>query len=179
MPLNVLSSESFWSEVSEDRLAQVDYLLECPVPVFPPNFGFDESNSVVAIRRTDLIVVTQSCDLENNKVQLVALCPISTVAQLKMIDEKYGKADRLEEIRKGKWESLHMLSSTDKPENNWDVRIVDFREIHSLPVQFLSSHASKHGKRQRLKSPYLEHFSQAFARFFMRVGLPSSIHRFK
>jgi hypothetical protein len=28
------------------------------------------------------------------------------------------------------------------------------------------------------RSPYLEHFSQAFARFFMRVGLPSTIPGF-
>ncbi|MEZ2279409.1 MAG: hypothetical protein ACBR12_21120, partial [Microcoleus sp.] len=32
--------------------------------------------------------------------------------------------------------------------------------------------------RWRLKSPYLEHFSQAFARLFMRVGLPSAIPPF-
>jgi hypothetical protein len=31
----------------------------------------------------------------------------------------------------------------------------------------------------RLQSPYLEHFSQAFARFFMRVGLPSAVPPFK
>jgi len=29
-----------------------------------------------------------------------------------------------------------------------------------------------------LRSPYLEHFSQAFARFFMRVGLPTAIPPF-
>ena len=172
-------AESFWQEVIGKQLAQGDYLPNCPVPLFPADYGADGSSSVVEVRRTDLIVVTQSCDLENQKVSLVALCPIWTLDQLKQVDEKYGRADRLEEIRKGKFEALHMLSSPTAPENNWDVRIVDFREIHSLPVQFLSSHALKLGQRWRLKSPYLEHFSQGFARFFMRVGLPSAIRRFK
>jgi hypothetical protein len=172
-------TESFWTEVTGERLAQGDYLLDCPVPVFPADYGQTEGNSEVGVRLVDLIVVTQSCDLENKKVSLVAMCPISTIAQLKTVDEKYGKNDRLEEIRKGKWEALHMLSSPESPTNNQDVRIVDFREIHSLPVQFLGAHAIKLGKRRRLKSPYLEHFSQAFARFFMRVGLPSAIQKFK
>jgi hypothetical protein len=30
-----------------------------------------------------------------------------------------------------------------------------------------------------LRSPYLEHFSQTFARYFMRVGLPSDIPSYK
>lgn len=175
MPLD----ESFWAEVVGAPLAQGDYLPNCPVPVFPPNYGEGDENMAVGVRRVDLIVVTQSCDLENKKVELVALCPIWTIAQLRSQDEKYGKADRLEEIRKGKFEALHMLSSAEKPDDNWDVRVVDFREIHSLPVQFLGAHAGRLGKRWRLKSPFLEHFSQAFARFFMRVGLPSAIRRFR
>ena len=179
MPPEMPPTESFWTEVTGEHLAQGDYLLGCPVPVFPVNYGQTEGNSAVGVRLVDLIVVTQSCDLENKKVSLVAMCPIWTVAQLKVLDEKYGKADRLEEVRKGKFEALHMLSSTDTPAIQWDVRIVDFREIHSLPVEFLGSHAVKLGKRWRLKSPYLEHFSQAFARFFMRVGLPSAIQKFK
>jgi hypothetical protein len=171
--------ESFWIETTGERLAQGDYLPNCPVPIFPANFGSTTGDFQVPIRRADLIVVTQSCDLENKKVSLVALCPIFSVAQLKSIDEKYGRADRLEEIRKGRVEALHMLSSPERPSDNQDVRVVDFREIHSLPVAFLESHARQLGNRWRLKPPYLEHFSQSFARFFMRVGLPSSIPRFK
>ena len=44
-----------------------------------------------------------------------------------------------------------------------------------LPFSYLTRHAAALGNRHRLQSPFLEHFSQAFARFFMRVGLPSSI----
>ena len=179
MPPEQLPTESFWGQIVGERLAQGDYLSNCPVPVFPVDYGKNEGNSSVGVRRADLIVVTQSCDLENKKVSFVAMCPICTVTQLRTVDEKYGKADRLEEIRKGKFEALHMLSSTDNPANNWDVRIVDFREIHSLPVEFLEAHATSLGNRWRLRSPYLEHFSQAFARFFMRVGLPTAIQKFK
>ena len=35
------------------------------------------------------------------------------------------------------------------------------------------------GPRGRLQSPFLEHLSQAFARFFMRIGLPSTVPEFR
>lgn len=113
MPVQVTSPESFWITATGESLAQGDYLLKCPVPVFPDDYGQTDGNSAVGVRNVDLIVVTQSCDLENNKVNLVAMCPIWTITELETIDAKYGKPDRLEEIRKGKIEGLHMLSSPD------------------------------------------------------------------
>ncbi len=63
--------------------------------------------------------------------------------------------------------------------NNRLALVVDFGEIYSLPVAYLANHAGQQGDRWRLQSPYLEHFSQAFARFFMRVGLPVQIPEYK
>lgn len=56
--------------------------------------------------------------------------------------------------------------------------VVNFREIYSLSYEYILKHSTDIDCRWRLKSPYLEHFSQAFARLFMQVGLPSSIPRF-
>jgi hypothetical protein len=39
--------------------------------------------------------------------------------------------------------------------------------------------SKRNGKRLRLLPPYREHLSQAFARFFMRIGLPVHIDLFK
>ncbi len=70
---------------------------------------------------------------------------------------------------------MHLLASPNNPENNLEALVVDFGHISSLPVAYLAARAVESGLRWRLRSPFLEHFSQAFARFFMRVGLPSSI----
>jgi hypothetical protein len=54
--------------------------------------------------------------------------------------------------------------------------VVDFHEVFSLPVSFLELWLKKANRpRLRLMPPYREHLSQAFARFFMRVGLPLDI----
>jgi hypothetical protein len=55
-------------------------------------------------------------------------------------------------------------------------RVVDFHIIYTVPRDFLESLLQHRGKpRLRLVSPYREHVSQAFARFFMRVGLPAAL----
>jgi hypothetical protein len=74
---------------------------------------------------------------------------------------------------------LHLLASPESPSNNRESYVVDFGQIVSLPFTYLSIHAESIGRRWRLSSPFLEHFSQAFARFFMRVGLPTGIAAFK
>ena len=71
-----------------------------------------------------------------------------------------------------------MIASPEYPEINTQSMVVDFGHIVSLPIDYLEDHAAAIGDRWRLESPFLEHYSQAFARFFMRVGLPSGIAQF-
>jgi hypothetical protein len=59
-----------------------------------------------------------------------------------------------------------------------DVSVVDFRRVYSLPLDYFREFAARAGDRVRLLPPYREHIAQAFARFFMRVGLPVDIPPF-
>jgi hypothetical protein len=55
-------------------------------------------------------------------------------------------------------------------------RVVDFHEVFTLPRPVLESLLRARGRvRPQLLPPYREHLSQAFARFFMRVGLPTPV----
>lgn len=169
----------FWVSTTGAALAQGDFLRDCLVPAFKPDFRKGLPDEEIMVATGNLVIVTQSCDLENAKVQYVALCPIHTLAEFESINPHYGAKGRWEEVRKGRIEGLHMLASPERPDNNREALVVDFRQIISLPFAYLTDHANSLGQRWRLQSPFLEHFSQAFARFFMRVGLPSSIPAFK
>ena len=58
------------------------------------------------------------------------------------------------------------------------VRVVDFHEIYTVPKAFLEKLlCTRKQARLRLRPPYREHLSQAFARYFMRVGLPEPVSR--
>ncbi len=169
--------EAFWKQITDVTLAQGDLLPNCLVPQFEPDYGDGDAVKEVPTGAADLIIVTQSCDLANDKVILVALCPIHTLEDFEKTNPKFKR--RWEEVRKGRVEGLHMLGSPEEPENNQRCRVVDFGQIFSLPPKYLRLRAEQLGTRWRLASPYLEHFSQAFARHFMRVGLPSPIAPFK
>jgi hypothetical protein len=172
---------SFWAAVESDVLAQGDWLPKSPIPIYGSDFNVSEQEQeqTVPVKFGDLIVITQSCDLENKRAPLVACCPIHTLSEFERGNQRFTKSGVWESVRQGRREGLHLLASPATPDDNRSSLVVDFRQIYSLPFGFLSRHAAAQGRRWRLQSPYLEHFSQAFARFFMRVGLPSGIPPFK
>lgn len=173
-------SGSWWQSVNGPDLAQGDLLPDCLVPVIVtphPMFHEDDSQEVDVLTQR-LIIVTQSCDLENKKVQFVALCPIHTLDEFAERNLQFSKSKNWEGVRKGQVQHLHMMASPEFPEINTKSLVVDFGHIVSLPIEYLDNHAVSLGQRWRLSSPFLEHYSQAFARFFMRVGLPSGIAQF-
>ena len=92
------------------------------------------------VKEYDCIVTTQSCDLENNKAPLVALCPIYPITRYDEVNPKFNK--RWEEVRQGRVEGLHLMVSMTGPNDNRGCFVADFREIHSLPIAYLQDHAS-------------------------------------
>jgi hypothetical protein len=174
-------TRDWWATTTGHGLAQGDLLPDCLAPVFSegPAPGGSQDPTELTVLRARLIVVTQSCDLENDKVDFVALCPAHTLLEFEQVNPEFARKGRWEEVRKGRVEGLHLLASPTDPANNRAAYSVDFGHIISLPFAYLSQHAAALGPRWRLNSPFLEHFSQAFARFFMRVGLPGAISSYK
>ncbi len=88
---------------------------------------------------------------------------------------------KLSEIvsKKGRYRSYHVLNRCGLPGLELDFMLVDLSRIHTLSLPAVRAFAELHSPRVRLRSPYREHLAQAFARFFMRVGLPVDIPDFK
>ena len=174
-------AKPFWTKVTGKALAQGDLLTGCLVPQFEADFGAGGQGAAetIAVGEQTLVIVTQSCDLENSKVELVAMCPAYTLDEFETHNPKFKTKGQWEMVRKGRQDGLHLLGNPNDPESNRGSLVVDFGQIFSLPPAYLEKKAEAAGERLRLDSPYLEHFSQAFARYFMRVGLPSQIPPFK
>ena len=172
-------STIWWENIKGVDLSQGDYLENCPVIIIPddPDLSVEQISDVIVEER-NLIIMTQSCDLAQNKAKSIAMCPIYTLDELSKKNPSYLNNRAWEPVRQGRVEGWHMLGGFLGFDNS-QALVVDFRQIYSLPVNFLRAFVSKSNKRARLKSPYLEHTAQSFARFFMRVGLPTSIDQFK
>lgn len=87
---------------------------------------------------------------------------------------------RLEDIRRGYDPSLYLLPSwpsTQVEPARLD-RVVDLSELRVLPLATIQGAVSAGASRIALSSPAREHFSQAVARTFMRVGRPVDIPSF-
>ena len=167
-----------WYEVVEsDELTQGDLLLGLPVPtpVTDLTFPLPEDDLVVDLLEFDVVVMTQSCDLAHDKITHVILCPHWDLRKAQEMDPALAKKGAPKEIIQGRRPRYLMLDQSSDNDLEFPHRIVDFGRIFSLPKDYVRQYAATLGKRLRLCPPYREHLAQAFARFFMRVGLPQDI----
>ena len=165
-----------WYCVTEgDDLQQGDLLRAFPV-IIPVNGGAAdpfEPEIEVDIQYFNVLVMTHSCDLAQEKVDTVVLCPHVDIAKAQEVDEDLKAKHILKEIQKGKFIRYQLLA----PSNTdilMPVQVLDFGRVVSMPKDFVRSFAGQSGKRLRLLPPYREHIAQSFARCYMRVALPIS-----
>jgi hypothetical protein len=175
-----------WYEVAAGpNLAQGDFLDRCPILVPPPDleltaFAPGAATEIrVGWRDFDVDVVTQSCDLEQDKVDLVLVCPHWSLEELGEQNAFFRSSRGKEELRRGNVTGCHMLAPCGLPSFEREIRVVEFRTVLSVPHALLKHLAVQRGSRLHLLSPYREHLSQALARFFMRVGLPVDLPPFR
>lgn len=159
--------------IDNDILMQGDLIYGCPY-VIPP-----KQISIGAERRVDIIsydvlILTQSCDLNKKNLEFVLVCPFWP---LKEIEEKYPQLrdNNLKESAKRGYQPAWII--LDAIDDNGFL-LADFRYAYSVPIEILKGLTNDNPTRWRLNSPYREHLSQEFAKFFMRVGLPKSIPQF-
>lgn len=179
---------------STAELTQGDLIFECPLI----GWGSDPLLTGKSIEKevlkaatkaiaADVVVMTQACDLEQKKVRNVILCLHSSLEDYKKVWEstmrKRGQEpttkswnSHYEDIPDGFMWNLSILNSANCNGIIISPRVVDFHEVYSVPRPFLESLLRQRGEpRLQLLSPYREHLSQAFARFFMRIGLPTPV----
>jgi len=164
-----------WLRVKSEVLNQGDLLRDIAVPSVQSTFpNPDEDGNVpLNVGQANIIVLSQSCDLEQNKVPTVIGARTFTLDEFEGVNPAYKSKGRWTEVARGRVEALHLLPPTELDDpRSWI--LVDFRMIFSLPVGYVARFADEAGDRWRLQSPYLECLSQAFGRFFMRVALPTS-----
>jgi hypothetical protein len=165
----------WYSAAQGDELEQGDLLDS--FPVFAPPDDLQPESTVGADftwEQRDLVVMSQSCDMVKGRENLSAVlfCPVYFNSELRF------NRDKLEGLRKGAFPGYHLLAPCLIESMPREVRIVEFRRVFTLPIAFVRARAAKE-PRLRLMPPYREHLSQAFARFFMRVGLPVDVPSFQ
>jgi len=168
-----------------EALAQGDILLSFPLVDLPHRIDHP-GRYEATVNVYDVIILTQSCDLARDKPKIdrVVVCPVCKLEYFVNENELFKHKSQKQKIslknrlRQGAVVGFHLLMKPNIAPQLDDFLVVDFRGTSSAPYHFLVDFASAMGPRLRLLPPYREHLSQAFARFFMRVGLPVDIPPF-
>ena len=184
------TQDPWYCVVDGEDLEQGDFIDRCPtfIPDYTPTFTGQSQQSAHITpdfsiingewQEYDVVVMSQSCDLQNDKLKFVLVCPYWSLEEFSEQNANFRSRKIREEIRRGYLHSLHMLNECSLEEKKQGIQIVEFGSVYSIPFDFLKHFAKGQGRRLRLLSPYKEQLSQAFARYFMRVGLPNDIPRF-
>jgi hypothetical protein len=187
------------------RLTQGDIIFDCPISTWAEEAKVNGASAASAevpeatpqtevlkkrheIIAEDVIVMTQACDLEHGKVSDVVVCPHYALSYFREHIWKPDQERKQQKTNSETWQkhfkgmadghlwNLCVVNSSAIEGHAMEHRVVDFHAIYTVPRDFLESLLKERQKpRLRLLPPYREHLSQAFARFFMRVGLPAPL----
>ena len=171
---------SEWYEGTRDAdLRQGELIWTCPRLIHAS--AALEGEVTTAVEEVHAVLITQSCDLNlrdgRPKVEHLLMCPFHTKAEL-ATHPKFRSGAAWEEVRKGRVPRFHILDRCDIAPIADEFLLVDLGAAFSLAYAVVIGAAQIQTLRPRLRSPYLEHLAQAFARYYMRVGLPSDIPHF-
>jgi hypothetical protein len=180
-----MPNDTWYIAYQHADLEQGDILFKCPcltiggLTAWPP-----KPTDVLKIEEEPVtaIILTQTCDLEHEKVDNILFGRVLTweTACRDLVDQgdEYAKSSKYRKaLVDGNVPGLFLLHKFDDLQFPWSV--VTFHQLFTLPRKLIHDVVDGGENRLRMLSPYKEHLAQAFARYFMRVGLPLEAKAFE
>ncbi|MBD3351098.1 MAG: hypothetical protein GF364_06395 [Candidatus Lokiarchaeota archaeon] len=176
-----MSDSPWYGTIDEGKpLVQGEVIHSCPIliPKTDSDLTKTDKNVKIIIRRYNVIIMSQSCDLRHDKLDNVLVCPLHEIGKAVKKFPHLKSRKESEALERGYLPAYHLLNECEISGSERDYSIVTFRDVYGVPLNILKK-SIQGQQRVELLPPYKEHLSQAFARFFMRVGLPVDIKGFQ
>ena len=148
---------------------QGDIIDACPI-AFVDRFDSSQPDDVEwEFGASRIIVLTQTCDLANQKTRHVTVAVLLDAEEL--VQQGLLKpTDIRGPIRAGRvfgWYFLPMNAELKLPE-----MIVDLRQLHTVRLDLLTGLCEQNRRRGRLTDLYRAHLGRHFGDTYARIGLP-------
>ncbi len=154
----------------EEILSQGDLIDDCPlitIRIWPPDPGTDVRSESWTIR---FVVLTQACDLAQDKTTRVVVAPVHEAAELVARNILKPGAIR-DQVRRGQVFGWYFLPAAAAPINLVE-SIVDLRELHTIERRTLEYLVGAGKRVCRIRTPWREHLAQHFGTTYTRIALP-------
>jgi hypothetical protein len=152
-----------------EAVDQGDLIDGCPVSLVTA-FSTDQLDTAkVQLDLHRVVVLTQTCDLANQKVDAANVASVFAAQQL-VAGQILKAVDLKGPIRAGRVWGLYFLPA--QAELGLNEMIVDLRRLHTVRLDLLSTLCRAGKRRARLQMPYREHLAKHLADTFSRIGLP-------
>jgi hypothetical protein len=153
----------------EEPLDQGDVIDGCPVTVVTDLQVDRAETTQIELDLHRVIVLTQTCDLANQKANGVVVA--SAFDAQALVDAGVVKAADLKgPIRAGRVYGLYFLPADAAL--GLGETVIDLRRVHTVRPGLLTELCRAGKRRARLLTPYREHFAKHFADTYCRIGLP-------
>jgi hypothetical protein len=164
------SSAVFEAVSLDERLTQGDIVDGCPVFQLAANASPPDLDGPVARWKARVVVLTQSCDLEQSKATRVLVALVHRADDLVRKGALSASAIR-DHVRRGRYFGCYFLPAASAP-IDLPESVIDLRDLHTVSRDVLQHLASMGNRVCRIITPYREHLAQHFAVTYMRIGLP-------
>ena len=114
-----------------DGLNQGDFVFSCPI--LEPIHDLETEKIKANYSEYDVIIMSQSCDLVNEKLDIVLVCPFWTLSDIEKRNPWFTSGKNKEKLRKGDQAGYHLLNKVDVPGFDLDFIVVDFRNVPAPP----------------------------------------------
>jgi len=151
-------------------LSQGDIIDDCPVIAVDVSSSQAEEDAAFKKSRARVVVLTQACDLAQEKTTRCVVAPVHNASVL--VDQGDLKASHVrDQIRRGLVFGWYFLPAAPTP-IELPESIVDLRDLHTVSRSLLGR-LIINGKRVcRIETPWREHLAQHFAVTYSRIALP-------
>ncbi len=153
-----------------DPIDQGDIIDGCPIVQIVDYSLENLTSPKVACSRHPVVVLTQSCDLANQKTQRVTVAVVHNAQFL--VEQKVVQAVNVRgPIRGGRVFGWYFLPRA--PEFSLEVSIADLRQLFTIPLEVLRTLCNLRLRKARIQPLYREHLAKHFADTYSRIGLPA------
>jgi hypothetical protein len=155
--------------IPDDAIDQGDLIDGCPVTRITGFLPDQPRTATVELDLHRVVVLTQTCDLANDKAEYAVLASVFDAQDL--VNHHILKpADVKGPLRAGRiwgWYFLPADATLSLGE-----MIIDLRRLHTVRLDLLRELCRAGKRRARIQTPYREHLAKHFGDTFCRIGLP-------